>query len=265
MPGSRPLQEAAPAKVNLTLAIKGRLANGYHAIESLIAFASVGDSLTVTDPAGGQPGVGTLDGPFATALEGDSLVAKGAGLVARYAAGLKGVDPGLPALRLPTVRLTKRLPVAAGVGGGSADAAAYMRIVQRLNPHLSARLDWMRMALELGADVPACLMSQPLVARGIGERLETVRFSCGLPAILANPLVPVPATKTRDVFLQLRAPLVADLAAGTADRQFDSSRLRAEVQDGSNDLTEAATAVMPIIADVLRGLPRDDDGVFGER
>ena len=168
---SEPLVEQAPAKINLTLRVRGRRADGYHELESLVAFADLADTLTL------QPG-GTaaleVCGPFAAASGpvADNLVLKA------VAALRKGID-GLTAGRF---QLEKKLPVAAGIGGGSADAAAALRLLARVNglalddPRLSAA------ALATGADVPVCLAARPCIMRGLGERLSAPLALPSLPA-----------------------------------------------------------------------------------
>ena len=138
------LRDTAKAKLNLTLEVLGRRDDGYHEIRSLVAFAALGDSLEL------EPG-GTLalriDGPFAAALSGDNLV-----IAAAEAARSKA-----RAITLGRFRLIKNLPVAAGLGGGSADAASALRLLARANPGTLDEESWREIAEGLGSDVPACL------------------------------------------------------------------------------------------------------------
>jgi 4-diphosphocytidyl-2-C-methyl-D-erythritol kinase len=186
--------ELARAKINLTLNVLGRRPDGYHELESLVAFADVGDIITLDTDA--PVGV-SVSGPFATALVGENLIAT---TLQRLAA--------CPALRLGAVHLEKRLPVAAGIGGGSADAAAVMRAVQRANADLAAAqtLPWSEIAASLGADVPVCFANQAAWMRGIGERLEPLPGLPRLHAVLVNALGEVPPDKTASVFRALNAP-----------------------------------------------------------
>ncbi len=140
-------KEFAPAKINLTLRVLGRRPDGYHELESLVAFADVGDwvTLDVSKPVGV-----TTSGPFAGSIAGANLVE----------VALRRLVIEAPQLRLGSVHLEKNLPVAAGIGGGSADAAAVIRAVKRANAEQVETLDWNAFALRLGADVPVCLISR---------------------------------------------------------------------------------------------------------
>ena len=168
----------APAKVNLTLHVTGRRPDGYHLLDSLVAFAPVGDALVLEDADTLSLGV---DGPEAAGVPAtmDNLALKAAAL----AGGGRGAAIGL----------TKALPVASGIGGGSSDAAAAVRGIMALasgagGPEPDEAL---RHALTgLGADVPMCLVPRPWRARGIGERLDPVDLP-PLPAVLVNPRLPV--------------------------------------------------------------------------
>lgn len=241
--------ELARAKVNLTLRVLGRRADGYHELESVVAFAGCGDRLVMETA---RPADCTVSGPFAVALGGssDNLVVK----------ALEAIAAIIPGARLGHVALYKQLPVAAGIGGGSADAGAVLRMTRRCNPDV-AQETWMRIAASLGADVPVCFLDQPAVMTGTGTDVRPIG---GLPAtgmILVNPMVAVPANKTAAVFKRLNAPPLA------ARRKADVEATRAAwaalttptavidaVEASGNDLEAAAIAVMPDIADVLVAL-----------
>ena len=236
MPAARAAgAEFAPAKVNLTLHVLGRRADGYHELESLVVFADVGDELTLA------PG-DTLElvtrGPTAQAAgpEGDNLVLKAARLLAERV-------PGLKAGRFT---LDKQLPVAAGLGGGSSDAAAALRLLAH---HNNLKLDDARLAEAArltGADVPVCLDPRPRMMRGIGEILSGPLALTPLPAVLVNPGVSVP---TRDVFVRLAAKvLTGDPAASEPPTSLGA------LSAARNDLEPPALAIQPIIADVLAAL-----------
>jgi len=191
MPGT--YTEAAPAKVNLALHVIGRRADGYHELESLVVFAEVADEL-VARPA--RSDSLRVTGPFAGAAgSGDS------NLVARAVAAFRARWPGHVETGL-AIDLVKNLPVAAGLGGGSADAAAALRLMARLGEARIALSDLGAVALALGADVPACLISRPLEVRGVGEILHPLRAFPATHIVLANPLVPV---VTADVFRRLQS------------------------------------------------------------
>ncbi|MCW3848767.1 4-(cytidine 5'-diphospho)-2-C-methyl-D-erythritol kinase [Sphingomonas sp. LB-2] len=222
--------EKAPAKLNLALHVRAKRPDGFHEIETLFAFVEVGDELRLT-PAD-APSL-TLTGPFADALagEGDNLVCRAA---VAFKAAFGGGDVA--------ITLDKRLPVASGLGGGSADAAATLRALARLggvaldHPSLAA------CALALGSDVPACLFGQTAIGRGRGEQLEAIDGAPGVPVLLVNPLV---AVSTAQVFKAWDGIDLGPLPEG---------RIGAVVHDGRNDLEGPARAIAPEIGEVLEVL-----------
>jgi 4-diphosphocytidyl-2-C-methyl-D-erythritol kinase len=244
--------EKAPAKVNLTLRVIGCRPDGYHEIESLVAFAGVADVLSLTP---GRILALAVSGPTAAASGKivDNLVLKAAHALAERVVGLK----------LGRFVLSKRLPVAAGLGGGSSDAAAALRLLARAN-HLGRddpRL--MQAARETGADVPVCLDPRPRLMRGVGDILSEPLRLPPLPAVLANPNV---AVATKDVFAALRLAPSTTNAGGPADcarlaqvpRHLSSGRERAAMAAAlamdRNDLEQAAITLVPVIAEVLAAL-----------
>jgi 4-diphosphocytidyl-2-C-methyl-D-erythritol kinase len=237
--------ERAPAKINLTLRVTGRRADGYHELESLVVFAGVGDTLTF---APGRAFALRVDGPTAAASGStdDNLVVKAARALAERVEGLK----------LGRFVLTKRLPVAAGVGGGSSDAAAALRLLGRANRIAIDDPRLMEAARVTGADVPVCVDPRPRVMRGIGEILSAPLALPELPAVLVNPCVAVP---TKDVFAALRARLDAqEQAVRVADFESRPRWKAAELIDAlagePNDLEAPAVAIAPAIAQVLADL-----------
>jgi 4-diphosphocytidyl-2-C-methyl-D-erythritol kinase len=238
-----PLVERAPAKINLTLRVVGRRADGYHELESLVAFADLADTLTL------EPGdTSTLDvsGRFAC-NSGD--VADN--LVMKATAALRQRVEGMTAGRF---HLEKNIPVAAGLGGGSADAAAALRLLARAN---GIALDDARLldaARATGADVPVCFASKPCVMRGIGERLTFVGLP-KVPAVLANPGV---ALGTGDVFSRLT---LSQDGRSIGDVPQAPDALIAFLAEHANDLTEAAIGCAPVIDEVLTAL----DGLPGSQ
>ncbi|MBB6482908.1 4-(cytidine 5'-diphospho)-2-C-methyl-D-erythritol kinase [Rhizobium lusitanum] len=191
--GDFDLTEEAPAKINLALHVTGRRADGYHLLDMLVSFTRHGDRLGFR---ASEHDAFSLSGRFGPLLAvdaeaGDNLVLKARDLL-RQAAGRE-----TPAVH---IHLEKNLPIASGIGGGSADAAATLRGLMRLW-RLSLPQETMKtIALKLGADVPMCLASQPLVARGIGEATELLPAFPSFSLVLGNPLVGV---STPDVFRQL--------------------------------------------------------------
>lgn len=227
--------EKAPAKVNLTLRVLGRRADGYHDIESLVAFAGVGDALTFKP---GDDLALTVGGPTAAAAGdvADNLVLKASRALAERVAGV----------RLGRFTLSKRLPVAAGLGGGSADAAAALRLLARANALAPDDPRLMQAARATGADVPVCLDPRPRRMRGLGDILSDPLDLPRLFAVLVNPGV---AVATADVFAALAAP-PAGQSAPTAE-PLGPAALLAEIAGGRNDLEAPAIELEPAIADVL--------------
>ena len=236
------LVENAPAKVNLTLRVLRRRDDGYHEIESLVAFADFGDRLSFS-PGGG----------LALKVHGPSAAAAGEGddnLVFKAARALAARQPDIT---LGIFDLDKRLPVAAGLGGGSADAAAALRLIAKANhvahddPALHAA------ARATGADVPVCLDPRPRIMRGIGEVLSPPLPLPLLPAVLVNPGVAVP-TKSVFASLQLSSTPPASLDDGTVAKLRSREELVRVLALQANDLEPPAIALAPIIADVLAAL-----------
>ncbi len=233
--------EIAYAKINLALHVRGREADGYHRIETLFAFAEDGDLLNVT-PAENLTLV--IDGPFGKALAGqpDNLVIRAANaLRERF-----GVRAGA------AIRLEKRLPIASGIGGGSADAAAALRLLARFW-NLAEDGDAIgAIARDLGADVPACLLSWPVRGEGRGDALTRIDDGAlaGMPLLLVNPGVPV---STGAVF--------------SAWDRVDRGRLElgeplAVARFGRNDLEAPARRIAPEIGEALALLQRADGVVL---
>lgn len=222
--------ETAYAKVNLALHVRARRADGYHELESLFAFCADGDLLTATAREDGKI-VLAIEGPF-----GAGLSAGQDNLVVRAARALQAASEMNLGAELT---LDKRLPIAAGIGGGSADAAAALRLLVRLWNLRPMDIDFPAIAAALGADVPACLGSQTVFGKGIGEQLEAVGLDlAGMPILLVNPLVPCP---TGPVF--------------KGWDQIDRGPLEPEAwREGRNDLQPTALALVPEIGAVLVAL-----------
>jgi len=225
-----------PAKINLTLHVLGRRADGYHALESLVAFTGAGDVLAL------EPGPAlslSIAGPTAQAAgDGDD------NLVLRAARNLAERVPGLT---LGAFTLDKRLPVAAGIGGGSSDAAGALRLLARANGLALDDPQLLDAARVTGADVPVCLEPRGRMMRGAGEDIGPALGLAPSPAVLINPGVPV---ETRAVFAKL------GLAAGeTRDAgphpDISGADLAAALDKGRNDLEDAACTIAPVVVDVL--------------
>ena len=229
----------APAKINLFLHIGSRRADGYHELESLVAFADVGDDL---DFETADTTSLAVDGPFAEGLanESDNIVLR----AAAGAAMLAGHD-------IPKhIRLTKNLPVASGVGGGSADAAATLRAFLLEWPSENVKLaDFVELAKNLGADVPVCFFGHSAWMYGIGDGIERTDLP-ELHAVLVNPGV---AVSTRDVFAALRDKSGTDIIDWPQDFH-DADAVVDFLKIVRNDLEAPALAIAPQIADVLSAL-----------
>lgn len=239
------ITERAAPKVNLTLRILGRRADGYHELESLVAFAhDVADTVTLEPSA--ETRLVTTVGAFAEGIAGTNLIS----------VTLERIHGSAPHLLLGDVVLSKQLPVAAGIGGGSADAAAVIRAVRRLNGAVADDIDWRAIAVSVGADVPVCLASKAQVMRGVGEQLEDMPAMPALAVVLVNPRVSVPEDKTVRVFRALKAAPLSTHAPmrGTPPTFPDTRTLLAHMAAIGNDLTPAARGVVPAIDQVLAAL-----------
>ena len=222
---SCPAREIAPAKLNLALHVRGKLPDGRHAIETIFAFCTDGDRLSAR--AADDLSL-DIAGPFADQLEGepDNLVLRAARALQQASGCVAGA----------AMRLDKQLPVASGIGGGSADAAAALRLLTSLwgiDPSFALEI-----ASALGSDVPACLLSLPMRGEGAGDRLTPVDLGdlSGAAVLLVNPRI---AVSTGDMFSQWngedRGPLIG-------------------WRDGGNDLQDIAVARFPQIETVLAWL-----------
>lgn len=233
----------APAKINLFLHITGRRADGYHALESLFAFADFGDVVRVRKAD--QLSL-ALTGPFADDLraaggEGDgNLAIKAAQALVLFAESDKAEAE---------IVLEKNLPVAAGIGGGSGDAAA---VLLALNQLFRFSLDsdaLAALALTLGADVPACLKGETAFVSGIGEKVETIEGFGPMPVLLLNPRLPLATGKVFDAYKHQSRGFAKPL------KSWDNVR-NSEMVDGlsrlSNDLQEPASRLVPQITDLLQ-------------
>ena len=235
------------AKVNLTLRVVGRRTDGFHDLESVVAFADCADRLTLTP---GSELTLQMSGPLAQACgeASDNLVLKATRLLAER----------VPGLKTGSFTLDKVLPVAAGIGGGSADAAAALRLLAKLNGLSLDDERLLEVALETGADVPVCLGSRACDMTGVGETLTPLSLPI-MPCVMINPCVPVP---TRDVFTALGLRN-GELLVGVTDvfRGTDWPEAGASVEDwvevlaaSTNDLEAPATRIQPVIGEVIAAL-----------
>ncbi len=232
--GRATIKEAASAKVNLFLHVGTKRDDGFHPLQSLAVFTQAGDVLAL-EPAADL--ALKIDGPFAAGLEteADNLVLRAARRLGNKSASL---------------RLRKNLPVASGLGGGSADAAAALRGLRRLWNLAQDDVALCEIAAELGSDIPVCVLSQPSFMEGRGEVLRPVQAMPRLPMLLVNPGVAVP---TKDVFagLQNRTGVEMTLPRGCFRDTADLLRF---LETTRNDLEEPARRLQPVIGEVLAAI-----------
>jgi 4-diphosphocytidyl-2-C-methyl-D-erythritol kinase len=237
----------APAKLNLYLHVTGRRDDGYHQLDSLAAFANVFDTISVSDA--NELSL-SIDGPF-----GDGLPVDDSNLVLRAALQLRelaGIAEGAE------ITLTKRLPVASGIGGGSADAAATIKALVRLwNLHPGLH-DLSGLALDLGADVPVCLFGQAAFMGGIGEQLDPVGILPDVPLILVNPGVDV---STPTIFKAREGDFSSERRF-TKPPQSTAQLIELLNDDRRNDLTAPAVSLKPVIGQALAAIEKTAECQF---
>ncbi len=224
--------ELAPAKINLALHVRRRRADGYHELETLFVFLQAGDTISIARAP--EPSF-RVTGPFAEGLtgEGDNLVTRAARLFGERFGDTGALDGALD------IVLDKHLPIASGIGGGSADAAATLRALARLQGIAGDDAALFAIAEALGADVPACLLGRSAIGTGKGEQLEPVAGLVDTPVLLVNPGV---AVSTGPVFRAWDGVDRGGIGAGD---------LLARAVAGRNDLEPPARALAPVIGDVV--------------
>lgn len=234
---------AAPAKINLFLHIVGKREDGYHLLDSLVAFADYGDVIEVEESD--KISV-DITGSYNEQLSGlppeNNLVWKAAVALQKYLSEPLGAK----------IILRKNLPIASGIGGGSADAAATLRALKELWQIDIAEEKLSEIALGLGSDVPVCLYGKPALMRGIGEQITPVVFQENIYVVLINPNIPL---NTGEIFNNY------DCKGGVVQKNLDISSI-AELVDKNgykNDLESAAISKLPIIAEILAGIRSSDD------
>lgn len=233
------LNETAFAKLNLSLGVLGRRVDGFHELTSLVAFTAFGDELSLS------PGPGfklEVEGPFGHQIEGDNLVER----VARYFMRQSEISD------FGCLRLTKNLPVAAGLGGGSADAGAFIRLVGRVKGQPFSDQEIESFGALFGADVPICVHSRPARITGIGEQIGMIPYLPKFGVLLVNPGVPM---LTAAVFKAANAPAYS--IAGSALPplpNFRSENLITYMKTHPNDLSASAITLQPVIGDVIAAL-----------
>jgi 4-diphosphocytidyl-2-C-methyl-D-erythritol kinase len=235
------LREIGRAKLNLTLEILGRRADGYHELRSLVAFAGLGDELAL------EPGSALdldINGPFAQSLSGDNLVVRAA----------EAASVSAPGIKLGRFRLLKQLPVAAGLGGGSADAAAALRLIASANRGALSEAAMAAIAARLGSDVTVCLASRPSLMTGRGELVEPVaafRLAACCSPIRAFPSRPPPSMPSFAPTICARRCCSRRRSAGLSRRFRAAARLCAAAPERPRS---AVARLVPEIRDVLAAL-----------
>ena len=231
---------AAPAKLNLYLHVTGKRSDGYHLLDSLIVFAGVHDTLAARDADELSLSLG---GPFAAKLqaEPDNLVLHAARKLRERAAVKSGA----------AIALVKRLPVASGIGGGSADAAAALRALDALWNTRASEEDLASLALEVGADVPACLFGRAAFIGGVGERITPAPALPRVPLVLVNPGV---ALSTATVFASCDGGFSE--TGRFTEAPVDAGALARLLALRRNDLAATAMMLCPPVSRVIGALVR---------
>ena len=244
----------APAKINLTLRIRGRRADGYHELESLVVFADVGDELTFTPGDGLRLSVVGETAVEAGDIDGN-LVLKAARALQKQHNLFRGGH----------FHLTKNLPVAAGLGGGSSDAAAALRLLAMANGLSATDASLVAAARATGADVPVCLDPRPRIMRGIGDLLSDPLNLPQLHGVLVNPRVAVPTARVfaarADDSVMREAPAPArdpasHLVESTSEPTMEA--LIGAISQSANDLEAPAIALFPAVGEVLDEIRASD-------
>jgi len=234
----------APAKINLALHVTGRRADGYHLLESVVVFAELGDRVSVQlADVDAFHLEGTEAAALSTEAASSNLVIRARDAL-REAARLSGVE--LPPVE---IRLDKHLPVASGIGGGSADAAAALKALCSLWGYDPGSATLSRIALDLGADVPMCMDGKPLIARGIGEALSPLGLGFTLDMVIVNPRIGVSTPAVFSVLERRDNPPLPS-PEGLADRD----RFLEWLATTRNDLQPPAQCMVPEISECLSAL-----------
>ncbi len=246
--------ESARAKINLALHVLNRRADGYHLLDSVVVFAELADRLTAGDSDESVVEIG-IDGEFADDLAETTRPADN--LVCAVADALIRAFPD----RVPggvRIDLTKNLPIAAGIGGGSADAAATLRLLNRIWRLGLTMPQLAELGASLGADVPVCVFSRPARMQGIGERVTPVVTIPAMPVVLVNPGV---AVETGAIFRRLK-PAERSPLPSMPERAMSPMELVFWLRKTRNDLFAPACEAAPVIETAVRMLASDSDCMF---
>ena len=232
------LSEFAPAKINLALHVVGRNNQGYHKLESLVVFANIGDKITIKQSEKDQL---KITGQFASSLNisNDNLIIKALEIYRKN--WTNNIPKGLE------ITLEKNLPIASGIGGGSADCAAMFRLLNQISDKKIPSLELEKLALTLGADIPICINSKPAIMKNIGEIIEPINIFPNAYIVLINPMQKI---STKDIFNSLRTPNNSTLPDYT--QTFTNLEiLKIWLKQTRNDLTAPAIKQAPIIKQII--------------
>ncbi len=225
------IKAQAPAKINLFLHVTGKREDGYHLLESLVGFCDIADVITISSSSKFNL---TIDGPFASALNvEDNLIVKTVNLLAEYADKLTALN----------IHLTKNIPLGAGLGGGSADAAAVFKGLMNYWDIEASELELRDLLLQLGADVPVCYASSSCIMRGIGEEIESCDIPLNIPVLLIYPNV---GSSTEEIFKNYDGHFSKLLKKTPTDLSHEKTFLEF-LKKQNNDLTDAAGIANPLI------------------
>ena len=237
----------APAKLNLYLHITGRRDDGYHLLDSLFAFTTFGDAITVTPSSSLTL---TIDGPFSSAFKKQSVENN---LVFRAALLLKNeyaVNTGAH------IHLTKNIPISAGLGGGSSDAATILKALNNLWELQSSNEELANIGLSLGADIPACLYQKTALISGIGEQIKPIYLPFqSMVMLLVNPNLPLSTQTVFKQYHQCNAPFSSPVNADLLKTPLDCAAYH-------NDLEPPAMTLLPVINDLIQFLKEQNHCLF---
>ena len=236
--------EFAPAKINLALHVTGRNEKNYHLLESLVVFANIGDDIAISEAKNDKL---LITGSFAKNLDKpkDNLIFR----------ALNNFRANWPK-KLPNglkIELKKNLPIASGIGGGSADCAATLRLLNKISQNSSPPMELQNLALSLGADVPICLSSKPAIMRNIGEIIEPIKSFPKAYIVLVNPNI---AISTAKIFSTIKTPNNQPMPI--INNAFDNiNSLASWLNLTRNDLLPAAISIAPIIGQIIDEFNKD--------
>lgn len=236
----------APAKLNLFLHITDRRPDGYHCLESIFVFTMLGDAITINPINEPHQLTLTMDGPFCASIQHEpiehNLAYKAAALLQKKYRVSAGAH----------IHITKNIPVGAGLGGGSSDAASVLILLNQLWKLDLNQETLCKLGLTLGADVPACILKQPAFVTGIGEIIEPFSLPFPLPALLVNPCIPMPTKSVFKTFQDKHTPFSLPIHPIPHQASQSWIAFKQFLNQTRNDLENPATILAPSIADLIQ-------------